>query len=133
MAARKRRPRCIVIAGPNGAGKTTFARQYLPGIARVVHFVNADLIAGGLSPLKPPKDLPTHGGKLGGVRQFRGVAEATEEEKMKIRTRPKRPESFAAGVGRGLRQAAKAARKTARMHGTPIYIIENGKVVARRP
>jgi predicted ABC-type ATPase len=38
---------------PNGAGKTTFARQYLPGIARVVHFVNADLIAGGLSPLKP--------------------------------------------------------------------------------
>jgi predicted ABC-type ATPase len=53
MAARRRRPRCIVIAGPNGVGKTTFARQYLPGIARVVHFVNADLIAGGLSPLKP--------------------------------------------------------------------------------
>lgn len=54
MANRKRRrPRCIVIAGPNGAGKTTFAREYLPGIARVLHFVNADLIAGGLSPLKP--------------------------------------------------------------------------------
>ena len=54
MATRKkRRPRCIVIAGRNGAGKTTFARKYLPGIARVVHFVNADLIAGGLSPLKP--------------------------------------------------------------------------------
>lgn len=50
---RRRRPRCIVIAGPNGAGKTTFAREYLPGVARVVHFVNADLIAGGLSPLKP--------------------------------------------------------------------------------
>jgi len=53
MAARKRRPNCIVIAGPNGAGKTTFAREYLPGVARVIHFVNADLIAGGLSPLKP--------------------------------------------------------------------------------
>jgi len=55
MATRNRRrpPRCIVIAGPNGAGKTTFAREYLPRIARVVHFVNADLIAGGLSPLKP--------------------------------------------------------------------------------
>jgi predicted ABC-type ATPase len=50
---KRRRPRCIVIAGPNGAGKTTFAREYLPGVARVIHFVNADLIAGGLSPLKP--------------------------------------------------------------------------------
>jgi predicted ABC-type ATPase len=39
--------------GPNGAGKTTFARGYLPHVARVMHFVNADLIAGGLSPLKP--------------------------------------------------------------------------------
>jgi predicted ABC-type ATPase len=46
-------PRCIVIAGPNGAGKTTFARQFLPKDASVVHFVNADLIAGGLSPLQP--------------------------------------------------------------------------------
>src|SRR5208283_920465 len=47
------RPRCIVIAGPNGAGKTTFAREYLPKDAGVIHFVNADLIAGGLSPLRP--------------------------------------------------------------------------------
>jgi len=45
-------PRCIVIAGPNGSGKTTFAREYLAD-AGVVHFVNADLIAAGLSPLKP--------------------------------------------------------------------------------
>jgi predicted ABC-type ATPase len=49
----KRRPRCILIAGPNGAGKTTFARRYLPESAGVVHFVNADLIASGMSPLKP--------------------------------------------------------------------------------
>lgn len=53
MAKYKRRPRCIVIAGPNGAGKTTFARQYLPSDAVVVHFVNVDLIAAGLSPLQP--------------------------------------------------------------------------------
>jgi predicted ABC-type ATPase len=46
-------PRCIVIAGPNGAGKTTFAREYLPHAAGVVHFVNADLIAAGLSPFQP--------------------------------------------------------------------------------
>jgi predicted ABC-type ATPase len=42
-----------VIAGPNGAGKTTFARRYLPEDEEVVHFVNADLLATGLSPLKP--------------------------------------------------------------------------------
>ena len=48
-----RQPRCILIAGPNGAGKTTFAREYLPKDIGVVHFVNADLIAGGLSPLRP--------------------------------------------------------------------------------
>jgi predicted ABC-type ATPase len=46
-------PRCIIIAGPNGAGKTTFAREFLPREARIVRFVNADLIAAGLSPLKP--------------------------------------------------------------------------------
>lgn len=46
-------PRCIVIAGPNGAGKTTFAREFLPKDAGIVHFVNADLIAGGLSPFRP--------------------------------------------------------------------------------
>ncbi len=53
MPKPKRPPRCIVIAGPNGAGKTTFARRYLPEDAGVVHFVNADLLASGLSPLKP--------------------------------------------------------------------------------
>ena len=46
-------PVCIVIAGPNGAGKTTFARRYLPEDVGIVHFVNADLIAIGLSPLDP--------------------------------------------------------------------------------
>src|SRR5665647_3124090 len=46
-------PLCIIIAGPNGAGKTTFAREFLPKDAGVIHFVNADLLAAGLSPLKP--------------------------------------------------------------------------------
>lgn len=50
---KKARPRCLLIAGPNGAGKTTFAKEYLPNDARVLNFVNADLIATGLSPLKP--------------------------------------------------------------------------------
>jgi predicted ABC-type ATPase len=51
--ARAGLPRCVVIAGPNGAGKTTFAREYLPADAGVLHFVNADLIAAGLSPFRP--------------------------------------------------------------------------------
>jgi len=46
-------PRCVIIAGPNGAGKTTFAREFLPGDLGIIHFVNADLIAGGLAPLRP--------------------------------------------------------------------------------
>ena len=40
---------------------------------------------------------------------------------------------FSAAVGRALRRAARVARKTARMHGTPIYIWKNGKVVAEKP
>ena len=45
----------------------------------------------------------------------------------------KETEEFSAAVGRALRRAAKVARKTARMHGTPIYIWKNGKVVAEKP
>jgi len=41
--------------------------------------------------------------------------------------------TFAMAVGRGLRRAAKAARKTARAHGTPIYIWRDGKVIAQKP
>jgi predicted ABC-type ATPase len=51
----RRAPRCLVVAGPNGAGKTTFARQYLAREGRTVHFINADLIAAGLSPLAPER------------------------------------------------------------------------------
>ena len=43
----------IIIAGPNGAGKTTFARDFLPQEAHMLRFVNADLIAAGLSPFNP--------------------------------------------------------------------------------
>ncbi|MFZ4115498.1 MAG: zeta toxin family protein [Chthoniobacterales bacterium] len=43
-------PLCCIIAGPNGAGKTTFARNFLLKELNIVHFINADLIAAGLSP-----------------------------------------------------------------------------------
>ena len=43
----------IIIAGPNGAGKTSFARTFLPKEAQCLRFINADLIAAGLSPFAP--------------------------------------------------------------------------------
>lgn len=50
-------PVCWIIAGPNGSGKTTFARDFLPDVAGVSNFINADLIAAGLSPFAPEKQL----------------------------------------------------------------------------
>ena len=42
-----------VIAGSNGSGKTTFAKTFLPEYAKCKRFINADLIAAGLSPFSP--------------------------------------------------------------------------------
>jgi len=50
-------PTCWIIAGVNGAGKTTFALEYLPKMADCEQFINADLIAAGLSPLAPEREL----------------------------------------------------------------------------
>src|SRR5687768_11916716 len=55
VAKRRRNPKIIIIAGPNGAGKTTFAQEYLPREADCPDFINADLIARGLSPFAPDK------------------------------------------------------------------------------
>ena len=46
-------PTVYVIAGPNGAGKTTFASRFLPDFVDCRQFLNADLIAAGLSPFAP--------------------------------------------------------------------------------
>ena len=43
-------PNVYIVAGPNGAGKTTFAREFLPNYVKCLEFVNADLIAEGISP-----------------------------------------------------------------------------------
>src|SRR5262245_31909701 len=50
-----RRKRIIILAGPNGAGKTTFAREFLTHEASCPTFINADLIASGLSPFVPER------------------------------------------------------------------------------
>lgn len=47
------RPIAVVLAGPNGAGKSTAAPRLLKGSLGVVEFLNADLIARGLSPFDP--------------------------------------------------------------------------------
>jgi len=43
----------VIIAGPNGAGKTTFACEFLPNEGNCPTFINADLIAAGISPFAP--------------------------------------------------------------------------------
>jgi hypothetical protein len=48
---------------------------------------------------------------------------------MKRKTKAQTSKEFSAAVGRALRRAA----KTARMHGTPVYVWKNGKVVAEKP
>lgn len=48
-------PNLFIIAGPNGAGKTTYVKRFLPQEMQCREFVNADLIAAGLSPFAPDK------------------------------------------------------------------------------
>ena len=55
MTTKDEQPTVYVIAGPNGAGKTTFATRFLPGYVKCREFLNADLIAAGLSPFAPEK------------------------------------------------------------------------------
>jgi predicted ABC-type ATPase len=67
------RPNLYIIAGPNGAGKTTFARKFLPQYVECLEFVNADFIAGGLSPFAPER-AAIHAGRLV-LEQIHSLAE----------------------------------------------------------
>lgn len=49
----KRTPQLFVLAGPNGAGKSTVAPFLLRDEYRITDFVNADVIARGLSGFSP--------------------------------------------------------------------------------
>lgn len=53
MSSTAEQPRVVVVAGPNGAGKSTSASVLLPEVLSVLHFVNADTIAAGLSAFAP--------------------------------------------------------------------------------
>src|SRR4051812_4661919 len=48
-------PRVVILAGPNGAGKSTTAKKLLRGALGVDEFVNADVIAQGLSGFSPDR------------------------------------------------------------------------------
>jgi predicted ABC-type ATPase len=56
-------PTVIVLAGPNGAGKTTAARTLLAETLRLMTFVNADVIAQGLSGFDP-ESMAMEAGRL---------------------------------------------------------------------
>jgi hypothetical protein len=45
----------------------------------------------------------------------------------------KRQVKITTPAGRALLRAGRAARKTARMHGTPVYFWRDGRVVAEKP
>lgn len=55
--------KCYIISGSNGAGKSTFANEFLPIEAECLNFINADLIAQGLSPFQPEK-MAVEAGRL---------------------------------------------------------------------
>lgn len=63
MKNKNRRPNLYIIAGPNGAGKTTFAHKFLPQYVECLEFVNADLIARGISPFVPER-AAIHAGRI---------------------------------------------------------------------
>ena len=63
MSESDAQPYVIVIAGPNGAGKSTAAPDILRGAMAVTEFVNADVIARGLSAFAP-ESVAVSAGKL---------------------------------------------------------------------
>lgn len=48
-------PSILILAGPNGAGKTTISREVLANTLGFTEFVNADVIAAGLSGFDPER------------------------------------------------------------------------------
>jgi len=69
-------PHLIVLAGPNGAGKSTAAPKLLPTLLGVGEFVNADVIAHGLSAFAPEKQAIEAGRIM--LRRLHALAAARE-------------------------------------------------------
>lgn len=73
----------IIIAGPNGAGKTTFARSFLPREAQCPRFINADLIAAGLSPFAPEAAVIR-----AGLLMLEEIAQCVNQGELRLRDNP---------------------------------------------
>ena len=52
---------------------------------------------------------------------------------MKSKKPASKADEFAKSVGKALRRAGKRARAVAKMYGTPVYIMRDGKIVAEKP
>lgn len=65
-------PSLVILAGPNGAGKSTAAPGLLQGTLDVTEFVNADVIAQGLSAFEPERVALTAGRIM--LRRLRELA-----------------------------------------------------------
>lgn len=67
-------PNLVVVAGPNGSGKSTTAPKLLRDTLRVDEFINADLIASGLSGFAPERVAFAAGRIM--VRRMQEIAES---------------------------------------------------------
>jgi predicted ABC-type ATPase len=74
MLKHERSPQLVILAGPNGAGKSTSAPALLRGTLGVTEFVNADVIARGLSGFAPEGVAFEAGGIL--LKRLRDLASA---------------------------------------------------------
>ena len=70
-------PNLVVIAGPNGAGKSTLAPALLHGLLGLDSFVNADVIARGLSGFDPDRAAIQAGRIM--LQRLDELAEARED------------------------------------------------------
>ena len=65
-------PLIVLLGGPNGAGKSTTAPSLLKGALKVDEFVNADVIAQGLSAFQPERAALEAGRVM--LRRLRALA-----------------------------------------------------------
>jgi hypothetical protein len=154
--------RILILAGPNGAGKTTFAREFLPDEAQCPTFVNADLIAAGLSPFRPElaamragrlmleligdlvargesfafeTTLADRGRRLGAVRKLRPFAGSARLEREAMNPKPveqARTRELALALP-ALRRARQRAEEIAIATNTYIVQVEDGRIVHVKP